>query len=172
VVTITASGAAAHDYRDGYLIVTEGTGIGEMYKIKDNDAADASNLIRVQLYEGLATAWVITDTDVDLYKNPFGGVFLNPVDSQQKPVLCTVRTVTASYYFWGLKEGWGPLKMDVASAAGLELDEKFIQASTNHAGQGMLTTTPANADMKHIIGEVIKEEDISDDTVTLVRLML
>ena len=170
-VTVTAGGISANAFAEGYLIVTGGTGIGEMYKIKGNTAT-VSGLITVDLYDPLATAWVIANTDVDLYINPYNALVVNVTDAQQKPVCVTLRTVTIAYYFWGQVKGFAALQLDVNSAAGLELDEKYIQASTNHAGLGMLTTTPADADMKHIIGELVKEEDVADNTVTLVNLML
>lgn len=171
-VTVTGAGVTANQFEDGYLVVTEGTGIGEMYKIHSNSAADGSNLVTVKLYDPIQTAWVAANTDVDLYVNPFNGLVVNPADGQQKPVGVSPMSFTASYYGWVCVHGFCALKLDVASAAGLELDEKLIQPSTNHAGQGMLTTTPANSDMKHICGFVVKEQDVADDTATLVFIDL
>ncbi len=172
VVTITAASVTANQFEDGYLIVTEGTGIGEMYKIRSNTATDANGLIRVTLYDGLVTAWNTSDTDVDLYPNPYNGIIVNPTDSQQKPVVVTPINVPANYYYWGLVNGFGALKMAVGAGVGLELDEKYVMGSTTQAGCGMVTGTPSDADQKHIIGEIIKEEDIANGTCTLVRFIL
>lgn len=170
-VTITAAGVSANDFEDGWLVVAAGTGIGEAYKIRSNTATSGGT-ITVNLYDAIATAWSTTDTYVALYPSPYNAVVVNPTDAQQKPVAVPWRSITAEYYFWGQVSGKGPLKMDVNAAAGQELDEKQILASTNHAGQGMLTTTPANADMKHIVGYVIEEADITDNYVALVELTL
>lgn len=171
-VYVTAAGITANLWVDGWLVVAAGTGIGEYYKIRANKATDSDGVVEVQLYDAIATAWSTTDTDLAVYPSKYNGVVVNPVDAQQRPVLIPVRSVTAAYYFWGLVRGVGPLKMDVNAAAGLELDEKIILASTNHAGQGMLTTTPSNADMRHHIGYVIDEEDLTDNDVALVDVDL
>jgi len=171
-VTVTASGVSADDFADGYLFVDEGTGIGEIYRIKSNTATDGSGLIQVTLYDELKTAWSTSDTDVTLVKNPYGGLVVNPVDAQQRPVVVTQRPVTANYYFWGLAKGIGTIKMDVASAAGQTKSEKLIYCSTNHAGQGMLIANPdtsSSTDLvgRHVVGWIIEEADIGDDKATL-----
>lgn len=179
-VVVTASGVTANQFEDGYLIVTEGTGAGEMYKIKANTATGGAGTgkIYVYLYEGLATAWDTSDTDVDLYPNPYNGVIPNPTDAQQLPVGVAVRSVSSGYYFWLQVAGFAPVKIDTAGgAAGQELDEKLVIPSTNHAGQGRIIASPTlgNGDYGNaypVLGWVVKEADVADDTVTLVKLTL
>jgi hypothetical protein len=159
------------------LLVTEGTGAGEMYKIRYNSAADASNLVSVTLYDALQTAWSISDTDVDLYANPYNGIIVNPVDAQQRPTVLTPRPVTAANYYWAQVRGLASLKIDIAAAAaGLEFDEKVIVPSVNHAGQGYVQAAPASQTANvwgtYIVGYVGKEADIADDTYTLIDLRL
>jgi len=156
-VTITASGVSANDFAEGYLVVTDGT--------------------KVVLYDPLITAWDTSDTDVDLYPSPYNGLVVNPTDAQQRPVCVTIRPVTAAYYFWGQVKGWAPVKIDTGGAsAGQELDEKLVIASTNHAGQGMIKDPTASngdyANVNPVLGIIVKEADVADDTVTLVDLML
>ena len=175
VVTVTAAGATAHQFQDGMLVVTDGGGAGECYKIKDNDAADGSNLIRVQLYEGLETLWATGTTDVDLYANPCNGVYVNPVDAQQKPVGVAQRPITASKYFWAQKKGLGAMKINVLAAGGLELDEKVLKADAVTAGWAALLGSPANTDVTgvaEVVGILVKEEDVTDDTTSLVDIKL
>jgi len=179
-VIVTASGVSANDFAEGYLVVTDGTGIGEIYKIRSNTATGGggSGKIKVVLYDPLITAWSTSDTDVDLYPSPYNGLVVNPTDAQQRPVCVTIRPVTANYYFWGQVKGWAPVKIDTGGAsAGQELDEKLVIASTNHAGQGMIVGSPTagNGDYANIhpvLGVIVKEADVADDTVTLVDLML
>lgn len=174
-LTITAASIAADDFKDGYLVVAAGEGIGEMYRIKSNTATGdpSAGLIYVQLYEddGLKTLWSTTTTDVDLYKNPYGGLVVNPVDGQQKPVSVALFTVTANYYFWGLVKGLCSIQLDVNAAAGLEIDEKVIEASVTHAGFGLIPESPAsqtaNVFGKHLLGHIVREGDCTDNEAQL-----
>jgi hypothetical protein len=178
-VTITDSGAGtdADAYKDGRLVVTAGGGIGESYGIIGNTAAGAGATFTVELATPLATAWVTATTDVTLYKNKYGGVIANPTDGQQLPVCVAQRTVTAAYYFWGQVLGDGAMLIDVAgAAAGLELDEKIINPSLNHAGFGYIDGTPDAAAVlagyRHILGYIIDEADITDNEAVLVNIRI
>lgn len=171
-VVVTAAGTTVNQYEDGILIVTEGAGVGEQYRIKRNTAA-ASNLVTCTLYDGIATLWSTSTTDVDLWVNPWAGLVVNPTDAQQIPMGVNVIPMTASYYGWFQVGGIAALIMDTSGgAAGAELDEKQVIASVNTAGRGMITTTPANSDMRHVIGVLVAEADITDGTATLVRLTI
>lgn len=178
LVTITDSGSAtaADAYKDGKLVVTAGTGIGQCYDILGNTAATAGTTFTVRLATGLITAWS-SDTDVTLYKNKYNGVVVNPVDGQQLPVCVTQRPVTAAYYFWGQVLGDGAMLIDVAAGtAGTELDEKLIRPSLNHAGYGYIMASPdANgilAGYRHTLGYIIDEADITDNEAVLVNIRI
>ena len=56
-----------------------------------------------------------------------------------------------------------------------ELDEKTIFCSTNHAGQGMLSASPAETTVWQYmfkLGEIVPEADIADNTATICRINL
>lgn len=176
-ITDSGSGTAANAYAGGTLVVTAGTGIAESYKIAGNEVASASATFTVQLEEGLATAWSTSDTDVTLYKNKYNGVIVNPTDGQQLPVCVPQRTITANYYFWGQVLGDGAMLIDVAAAAaGLELDEKIISPSLNHAGYGYVDGTPDAAAVlagyRHILGYLVDEADITDNEAVMVDIRI
>lgn len=178
-VTITDSGGgtSADAYKDGRLVVTAGSGIGESYSIVGNTAAGAGETFTVQLATPLATVWSIATTDVTLYQNKYNGVVVNPTDGQQLPVGVPQRAVTANYYFWGQALGDGAMLIDVAAAAaGLELDEKIINPSLNHAGYGYIDGTPDAAAVlagyRHILGYIIDEADITDNEAVLVNIRI
>lgn len=176
-ITDSGSGTAANAYKDGMLVVTAGTGIGQSYKIAGNEAASASATFTVQLADGLQTAWSTSDTDVTLYKNRYNGVVVNPTDGQQIPACVPQRIVTANYYFWGQVLGDGAMLIDVAgAAAGLELDEKIINPSLNHAGYGYVDGTPDAAAVlagyRHVLGYLIDEADITDNEAVLVQIRI
>ena len=174
-VTVTGAGVIANQFEDGWLIVTEGTGTGEMYKVRKNAAADGSDLVVVELYDGLSTAWATADTDVDLYPNPYNGIIVNPVDAQQFPTVLTPRPITAKYHYWAQVRGWAALICEVGTG-GLEFDEKRIMASLNTAGEGYIDDSPAsqtaNTTGMHIVGSLVKEQDLADSNATLIKLSL
>lgn len=167
-VTVTAA-VTANELEDGYLIVTEGTGVGEMYQIRSNTVT-VGGVTVCTLYDGLKTAWVIANTDVDLYPNPYSALVVNPTDAQQAPLGVPIITVTASYYFWLQTRGFGPLVVNITTG-GAELDEKVITCSTGTAGCGAIDDSPAAAQNNmFIVGYLIKEEDLANATATLVDL--
>jgi len=177
-VTMTDSGAgtSADAYKDGKLVVTAGTGIGEIYSIKGNTAATAGATFQLKLETGLLTAWSTSDTDITVYANKYNGVDANPTDGQQLPVCVAQRTVTADYYFWGQVLGEGSMLIDCPAAGGLELDEKIINPSLNHAGYGYIDGSPdaaaVLAGFRHILGYYIPEADATDNEAALVQIRI
>ncbi len=177
-VTVTAAGISKDDFRDGYLVVTAGTGIGEMYLIKGNSAT-ASSVIVVDLYRNdkLLTAWVTADTDVDLFQNPWNGLVVCPTDGQQLAVGLAVATVAASEFCWVQVKGVAPVFIDAnGQAVGLELDEKNLRQSLNHAGQAFVDTAPDAtkilAGYRQVLGYLITEEDVVDNEIELCMIDL
>ena len=198
-VTVTAASISANDFEDGYLVVTAGTGIGECYRIKSNTATGfkSSGVVECDLYEGLATAWSTSDTDVTMYPNRFNGLIVNPNDAQQRPCCVTQWPLAAGYYGWALKSGWGSLDIEVLAAGGTELDEKPITASVTdatNAGRGTITGSPTSTIyvssaseeafdqayvyvnpvymMQPILGYVTLEADMTNDEAALVMVDL
>lgn len=172
-VTVTASGVSANDYRDGKLVVTAGTGIGETHQIKSNTATSGGT-IQVSFHggDGLKVAWSTSDTDVDIFTALHGSVVIAPVDGQQLAVALTQGIIPASNFFWGLAQGFGGFKVDIAGASGgLELDEKNIVQSLNHAGQGYIDAVPdataVLAGYRQNLGYLLTEEDVVDNEVEL-----
>ena len=179
LVTMTddGGGIAANALRDGRLVVNAGTGIGEVYDIISNTAAAAGLTFQILLETGLATAWVIANTDITAYPNKYNGVVANPVDGERLPVGVAQRIVTAAYYFWAQVLGDGAMLLDVAAgAAGLEANEKIITQSPNHVGYGYLDDTPDAAHLlvahTHTLGYAILELDQVDDEASLVNIRI
>ena len=164
VVTVTAAGVSKDDYRDGYLVVTDGPGAGEMHRIKSNTATSGGT-IQVTFHpgDGLTVAWTTAATDVDIFTALHGALIVAPTDGQQLVVCIPQRIIPASNFFWGLVHGYGAFQCENASAAGLELDEKRIHQSLTVAGQGLLPTSPNEAEIiaqyRQLLGYLLTEED-------------
>jgi hypothetical protein len=172
-VTVTAAGATADQFKDGYLMVSAGAGAGEVYRIRSNTAAVA-NLTTITLWDndGLVTAWNTGTTDVNVYPNPYNGVIVCPTDGQQHAVCLPQGPVAIGGFFWGLVKGPGSFMVDnAAAAAGLELDEKIILQSLNHAGQGFIDTAPDATKIlaahRQKLGYLMEELDTTDNEMAL-----
>lgn len=179
-VTITEAGQAGgitlNQFEDGWLIVDAGAGIGEMYKIKGNPAIANAATGTIQLYDGLATLWVITTTNVHLHTNPYKAVIIGNAGLTVKPVCVPQRIVPANYYFWGQTKGWASMVIDQNSVAGgAEIDEKLLVPSPNDDGLGHVLGSPTNASLLvwgHKLGEWPLAVDMTDAEGQLVYLRL
>lgn len=105
-VTITASAAiAANQLADGWLVVDEGTGAGDRYKIKDHLAISNGATGVINLYDGLRTAWATADTDITLYVQPYSEIQESNTDAIECPAGVPLIGITNAYYFW--LQTWG-----------------------------------------------------------------
>lgn len=179
-VYLTLTGTPTlNQYEDGFMIVSAGTGIGEMYKIAGNSADDipATGRVTVNLCDPLANTHVAASTTVDLFENPYKSVLINPAvaaggaeTTQEKPLGVTLRAVTASYYFWAQTWGLCSLVLDIDSAAGGESNECIIQPGTTE-GRGFIvhdTHVPGH----YKLGEIVESADQDDAEAALVYLMI
>lgn len=124
-VTVTAASAiTANQYADGLLIVDEGTGAGNSYRIKEHPAIGNGETGVVTLYDPLVVAWSTSDTDIELVQSPFVVQDAN-ADQKETPACVPLIAVTSGNYFWGQTRG----------IAGVLQDE----AEGNAAGERLLT---------------------------------
>lgn len=178
VVTVTAAGIAVDDFKDGKLVVSAGTGAGDVYMIKGNTAT-ASNVIAVTLYpnDKLVRAWSTGDTDVDLYVNSMSAQIICPVDGQQLASGLVVVNMAVDDFGWFLVKGLAAVMIDAAGqAVGLELDEKKVLQSLSHAGQGFIDTAPDATKLlaahRQYLGMIVMQEDAVDNEMELVAVDL
>ncbi len=167
-----------NQYRDGWLVYTAGTGIGEMCKIRGNTADDdpASGRCTFYLYDALGTTMVAANTTVSVHANPHDGVLINPAVADgdtttgERILGVTLRTITASYYFWAQTWGVASVVLDVDAAAGAEADERVLVPGTT-AGRLQVSAAGAENDQQ-IYGHPLETADLSDGEANLVMLMI
>jgi len=111
-ITITTQAVLTKDqYKDGYIFVDSGTGLGQMAQIKSHPAEStgaASCKITLYDHDALVTALDAT-SDVGLRLNLYDGVIINPqAAATGVPIGVTPRAVDVSVakYFW--LQTWGP----------------------------------------------------------------
>jgi hypothetical protein len=141
-VSVTVSAAvAAQELAEGYLVVDEGTGAGEMYKIKSHPAILNGAVGVFELYDPLLTAWATADTDVTLYGSHYRVQQSNAAQTESAAGVNGI-SVTDEYYFWN--QSYGP--------AACLLDEAFGSASGTR-GATIGSSTVGSVEAIDAIGE-------------------
>ena len=178
-VTYTLSGTPTKNlYQDGFLVVTAGDGLGEMYKIRGNTADDdpASGRCTFYLYDALQTLQVTATTTVSAWENPYSNLLITPATAngaattQETVMGVTTRIIVASQYFWAQTWGLGNLMLDIDAAAGAEANEMSIILGTT-TGRGLVLVTTAMPGMQ-ILGYTLESADLTDATGNLVNLLI
>lgn len=121
-LTSTANLAAAplsskDGYREGYLIVNDAAGEGQMYKIKGHEAASGTSNFVVTLYDPLTVA-LTTSSQVGLAQNPYSNVIASAAVVTGIFTGVNLIAVTASYYFWAQVHGPAPVNAHAAVPLG------------------------------------------------------
>lgn len=119
VTTTSTVTVTANEYADGFLLVTVTPGQGYMYKIKSHPAASGA-AVTLTLWDPIQVA-LTTSSRIDLVRNPYAGVVVNPTTATSAPVGAAVYPVTALYYGWLQVGGVCSLLADGANAVGSNL---------------------------------------------------
>lgn len=117
-VIVELAGVSANDYQGGFLHLTDDTGQGYSYEIKENTASDGSNKVTLTLAEGLVVA-VDTTTDCVLTKCLYATLTLGDATSKivGTPVVATTAaTDGATQYFWVQTKGPGVAMVKTATS--------------------------------------------------------
>ena len=119
-VTINIVSTAAHDsdgstnyFKDGYLMVNHGTGLGAMSQIFKQggwDTATASGLKSTVHIRGGLKAAVTSGTEVGFILNPYKKVVMAPKAQTNAVVGVSPIAVTISYFFWGQTGGMAAVR--------------------------------------------------------------
>tara|TARA_Y100000310_G_scaffold345865_1_gene471860 strand:- start:1511 stop:2269 length:759 start_codon:yes stop_codon:yes gene_type:complete len=121
-LTSTANLAAAplstkNGVAEGYLIVNDAAGEGQMYKIKSHDAFSGTDDSTINLYDALTIA-LTTSSQCGLIQNPYANVIATAAVLTGMFVGVPLIAVTANYYFWSQTGGPAPVVVQAAIALG------------------------------------------------------
>jgi hypothetical protein len=183
-ITLTTAGATANLYEDGWIVLSAGTGLGEMYKVRGNTATGNPSTGRAsfQLYDALRTTHVTATTTVNLYQSPYKNLLINPAVADQDATtnetamgatIMACGNATAVSYLWLQTSGVGALMLDVAAAGGNEAAEQLITPGVT-AGYGAIrvpTEATFFAEMQHV-GFTLEAIDLTNATGNLIRFTL
>ncbi len=107
-----------NDFAEGYVIVNDAGGEGQMYKIKANEGFATTALSKFTLYDPLTIALTITTTELGLIRNPYYKVLATEAVVSGMPIGVPLIAVTASYWFWAQTGGPAPVVCNAAIALG------------------------------------------------------
>lgn len=145
--SITTTGTVtvtANQYAGGFVIVADDAGEGHIYRIKDHAAATAA-AVTLNLDDKVKVA-MTTDTTIDLVKNPYDGVIVNPTTVSGVAVGVATFAVTASYYAWLQVKGPASVLADGALTVGTD-----VVASDNVAG-AVEVTADGTPELLSVVG--------------------
>ena len=127
IVTTSTVTVTQNQYADGYAVIADDSGEGYIYKISGHAAATAA-VVTINLEDELEEA-LTTSTTVDLIKNPYDAVVVNPTTISSSPAGVAVKDITASYFGWLQVSGPASVLADGALTVGTD-----VVASDNVAG--------------------------------------
>jgi hypothetical protein len=104
-VTLGGTLTTADMYKDGWLVVQDGTGEGRAYHIEGHPAADASATQTLTLSEQIDTAGALSEANVDLIKNKYDSVVVSVADQADPVVGVNLVSITNAEYGW--QQTWG-----------------------------------------------------------------
>lgn len=113
-VTITAN-----EYSGGYVVVTVTPDQGSQYLIKGHAAYTAA-APTLTLSDPLLVAWT-TGTRIDLVRNPYASIVVNPTTLTSAPVGVAVYNITAAYFGWLQVGGIATILSDGGDAVGSDV---------------------------------------------------
>ncbi len=113
----TGALATAGGMKEGFLIVNDVDGEGQLYKIKDNEAMVTTAEAVYTLYDPLTIA-LTTSSQVGLIQNPCANVLATTAVVSGMFIGVNQIAVTASYYFWAKVRGPAPAIAQTAIAKG------------------------------------------------------
>ena len=97
--TNNATAVTSDQYKEGYMVVAVGTGIGQFFRVESNNAeSTGSGTLTVTIKESLRVA-LDTTSYVDLIYNPFDLIVVSTGNAKVPAGIPPV-AVPASYYYW------------------------------------------------------------------------
>lgn len=127
-ITLDATAAVAGEYDEGFAVVIDGTGEGQVLSISHNPAADSAANIVIKLADAIQTALASSDSKVCLTHNTWNGV-VEGTSSTRAVAGVPLISVTAGDYAWFQTKGIAAVLADEALTVGT-----WLTAGTSTAG--------------------------------------
>ena len=168
VFDLASGSATANEYQDGFLVITAGTGAGQMFKVRANTVLSSTEAAGryVYIYDGLITA--LDNTSVGLLiKSPYDGVIVADANTKEVPLGIACTACDSESFFWICTCGPAPLQ---AGTQTIDVGEPVIVADDD-AGSGCVLACSGNSqDLFVAIGSGLG--DVADGSFGPVMLTL
>lgn len=108
-----------NDYAEGFLVVNNDTGEGEMYKVRKNSGAYSPCVI--SLYDAIRVATAAA-SELSLIQSKYRDVFVCAAGAQPTGVLVGVPNITVTtggYFFWAQTRGFCTVQVETAATVGI-----------------------------------------------------
>lgn len=160
-ITVTLGGteATADYYNEGYIHINDVTGQGQLLRIKDHPAADASATLVLTLYDPLKTA-ITTSSKADLISSNYKSI--NTAATTHVGVIVGVSTIAMTANNYGWIQTSGPCS--VLTSGTLVLGQAAVRSDST-AG-AIEPGDPANGPNENTqIGQVLVVNGDTDNSV-------
>lgn len=133
VATLGATAATANQYAGGFLVVNDGTGVGQTLRISANTAALGGASVTIQLEDA-----PVVDLDntsvVSLLANLYSNVIVNPASATGTPVGVTLYASNAGEYVYIVSKGIVSCLADGVVPVGSAISSSNAVAGAYEAG--------------------------------------
>ena len=158
-VTLGATEATLDYYNEGYLHINDAVGQGQLLRIKDHPAADASATLVLTLYDPLITE-ITTSSKADLISSNYK--LVNIAATTHVGVIIGVSTIVMAANYYGWIQTSGPCS--VLTSGTLVLGQAAVRSDT--AAGAVEPGDPANGPNENTqIGQVLVVNGDTDNSV-------
>ena len=113
-ITLGGTAVAASEYEEGYVVVTDAAGEGEVYKMKAAPAqSSSSGVFTPTLEEGIRVAFADATT-VTLVRNKYRDIIISDGTQNDMPVGVTPTSLTANEFGWVQTGGFAAILVDTS----------------------------------------------------------
>lgn len=164
--SITTTGTVtvtANQYAEGFVVIADDSGEGYIYSISDHAAATAA-VVTLNLNDEIQEA-LTTSTTIDLIKNAYDGLIVNPTTISSSPVGVAVKDITAEYYGWVQVAGPATVLADGALTVGTD-----VVASDNVAG-AVEVTADGTPEILSVVGTAMTATSTTEYGAVMLRLL-
>lgn len=160
IVTTSTVTVTANQYAGGFVTIADDAGEGYMYRVSSHAAATAA-VVTLNLADSIVVA-LTTATTIDIVKNPYDQVIINPTTISSSPAGVAVKAITAAYFGWLQVSG----PCSVLADGGLTVGTDVV-ASDNVAG-AVEKTADGTPEILSVVGTaIIAAADTEYGTVKL-----
>jgi len=148
-VTLGSTAATLDQYAEGYLLINDAAGEGQLLRVKNHAAADSAATLTVNVYDKLVTA-LTTSSKADLVAATYNDLVVAPTTHTGPVVGITPMDFTADYFGWiqcggpvaaltsgTLLLGGNAVRSDTTAGA-VEPADEDVEAETIVVGQVMV----------------------------------